>query len=155
MRWQHIAIFIACAAPLGCKRGDGPPPDLTNVVQPRGKVLLANGQPAKGAVVNFTPTTPDGVAAHGVVKSDGTFTFVTRGGQPGIVPGTYTVKASPSTMEGTPEEDLAFARKNVPEVNEQSVTVNAGDTEVVVKLQSGKAAAVKPAPKAGPAATDP
>jgi hypothetical protein len=155
MRWQFIAIFVACVALLGCKRGNGPPPDLTNLVQPKGKVYLANGQPAKGAIVNFTPTTPDGVAAHGVVKSDGTFTFVTRGGQLGIVPGTYTVKASPSTEEGTPEEDLAFARKNVPEVNEQSVTVNAGDAEVVVKLPSGKAATVKPTPKAGPSPSDP
>jgi hypothetical protein len=142
MRWQFAGILAVCVGLLGCRGEENK--DLTNVVQPTGKVLLASGEPAKGTKVDFAPTSPDTVAAYGIAKADGTFTFVTRGGQAGIVPGTYKVTATPSPMEGTPAEDVAFARKTVPEVNEQEVTVAAGATEVVVKLPAGRPAPAQP-----------
>lgn len=126
-------MLCACVLVAGCGRKGGPQ-DLENVVQPDGKVLLANGQPAKGAKVEFAPTAVDGVAAHGVVKSDGTFSFVTRGGQAGIVPGVYKVTVVPSPDEATPPEDAAFARANLPPPAEQEVTV--GTAAVVIRLRS-------------------
>ncbi len=39
MRCRTLSlVFVACPRRfLGCKRGNGPAPDLTNLVQPKGK----------------------------------------------------------------------------------------------------------------------
>lgn len=129
---------IALCALVGFGCAKGPPDDLPNVVQPNGKVVLASGKSPRGTMVELKPNAPDGHAAYGVVKPDGSFTLQTRGGQPGVVPGVYTATVIPSTREETPPVDIEYARKVLPINHSQEVTIAAGQAELILKVMGDR-----------------
>jgi len=94
----------------------------------RGKVLLANGQPARGLRVIFTPTDGQGYQDFADTGADGTFAFGAGGqGPQGVVPGHYVV-----LFEKSPNARAAAAvpRKFTDTDTSIKVEVKAGEDNV-------------------------
>lgn len=111
---HRIALLFALVAFVGCG-GSGDNAQISTYPV-KGKILLANGQPAKGAniiLVGSGPTGgPNGI---GVLGKDGTFAIKSMGDRDGMAPGKYKVVINPSgKVNGVSADDQKFGMNNIP-----------------------------------------
>jgi hypothetical protein len=91
--WQPVAIGLSLSAAmvlLGCGGDDS---GLGSRYKVSGKVTY-KGAPVPRGSVNFIPVKPappEGRAASGEIKEDGSYTLSTAGGGDGALPGEYNV----------------------------------------------------------------
>jgi hypothetical protein len=110
--------FVLCLAVLAAfAAGCGPSGDNSaiSLYPTSGKVLLANGQPAKGAIIKFIGKGQEGGPnGIGVLDSTGNFTLKSLE-RDGMAPGTYTVVLDPvSPHSKITDADRAAGKSSIP-----------------------------------------
>ena len=103
-----------------------------------GKVLLANGQPVRGARILLTAKIGDpkigGSDAFADIDSDGNFKLLTMDNREGAMAGMYKVIVQPATSNPkVSKEDLSFAQRSIPKVYQSEDTTT---LEAEVKKES-------------------
>jgi hypothetical protein len=127
------AVFVAgCGGP---KFNITPPPKVYPV---KGKVLLANGEPVSGGIINFHPKTTLGSEASGEIGPDGSFQLTTIVKNDGALPGSYTVSVDPYFKGGRPSKVPASRvppKFGVPDTSGVTAKVEAKDNDLKIELK--------------------
>ncbi|MGO9600258.1 MAG: carboxypeptidase-like regulatory domain-containing protein [Isosphaeraceae bacterium] len=99
---------------LGSVNCGGPGPYSGALYPVKGRVLLADGMPLTGGLVQFIPM-EGGLPASGVIGPDGTFSLKSLKTRQGAAPGQYRVRIEPSAelrvKKGKTKKKLPFAPK--------------------------------------------
>jgi hypothetical protein len=119
--WLGLGLIAMLA---GCGRSKAP--DLVPV---EGQVVYADGSPAAGLHLVFTPQAGAAVPLEATSQVDGTFVPQTLGGKKGAVPGKYRVSFEPA-----PGADRADARATVKRIPRRLLDDDSSD--LVVDLSS-------------------
>jgi hypothetical protein len=131
-----LALFVALA---GC----GPTPPPVQTLHPvRGKVLLPDGSPARGAVVIFEPA-GRGTTATGELDATGNFTMFSTGAREGVMAGDYKVLVTPNAVvQKMKPADLEVGKRSIPkkywsdEKTDLTASVEERSNEFTFKLKN-------------------
>lgn len=98
---------------------------------PASGVVLIDGKPAEGILVQFLPQTRDGrrmPTSFGTTGADGSFSLTTHDGQPGAVEGPHAVLLA-DTLEERPAQGQRATRP--PRLDARHTTLAGGLTSTV------------------------
>lgn len=107
---HHFSLIAVIALGLLATGCDSSPA----TVPVKGKVVLPDGSPAPGGMIEFRTTNAEGeiVNAQGKIESDGTFQLSTYGQHDGALPGKHqAILVSPSVEEGPAAKPVVFFPK--------------------------------------------
>src|SRR5262249_24518965 len=124
-----VPFALVAAACWGCG-GDSEGPHIGVTVPVKGKVMY-KGQPLTGGNIRFEPEDA-GRAAHGAIKSDGTFELTTFNTGDGAVPGVHRFAVDASARAGKAALPQKFRS---PSSSHVEVEVAADKTEYAIDLK--------------------
>lgn len=137
LRAAYFTLYIVAFLFLvGCS-GPGLPP-LVNV---KGKVTLANGQPVQNVRIEFYPV-EGGAPAAGVVDESGGFTLKTNDTSTGIAVGKYKVSFGPHGADKAEVDRSNKMIKKIPlkyyddDSSNLVVEITPGQTNLSIKLDA-------------------
>jgi len=137
--WFAIPLLMLTTVG-GCSTGST---SSISVYPVSGRVVLANGKPARGASIVLVGRGVEGGAnGVGTLDKDGRFKMMCMGDRDGMMPGKYKVVINPrNKAPGVSSEDQSFGMSNIPrkywddETADLFVEVKSGENNLELTLK--------------------